>query len=250
LNIVIIIVCLFLGLAVSASASAEPLRSTGMVMPYQQVELAASSDGVVTEILVKEGEWVADGQVLARLDSAREALEVDYSKVVLEKRVADLATAEMLFNEKIFSKNQVEERRIDAKLAETQSRLAQGKLQSRSIRAPFAGLVLRLYKQRGESLRSLERFAGLADLSRVQITLYLEAANLLRVKTGQVADVIIPLIGQEAFTGVVDAVDPVVDPASGLFRVKVLVDNSARQIRTGTKANVLIREQAADVTTK
>jgi len=244
----IIIVCLFLSLAVSAAA--EPLRSTGMTTPYQQVELAASSDGVVTEVLVKEGESVTNDQVLARLDSAREALEVDYSKAVWEKRVADLATGEMLFGEKIFSKNQVEERRIDAKLAETQHRLAQEKLQSRSIRAPFDGLVLRLYKQRGASLHSLERFAQLADLSRVKITLYLEATALLQVKTGQVAEVVIPLIGQEAFTGVVDVVDPVVDPESGLFRIKVLVDNSARRIRTGTKANVLIREQAADVTTK
>ena len=244
----IIIVCFFLSLAVSVAA--EPLRSTGMVVPYQQVELAASSDGVVMDILVKEGEWVVADQVLARLDSAREALEVDYSKAVLEKRLADLATAEMLFGEKIFSKNQVEERRIDAKLAETQYRLAQGKLQSRSIRAPFAGLVLRLYRQRGESIHSLERFSELADLSRVQITLYLEAANLLQVKPGQVAEVIIPLIRQEPFTGVVDIVDPVVDPSSGLFRVKVMVDNSDRQIRTGTKANVLLREQAADATTK
>ena len=70
----IIIVCLFLSLAVSAAA--EPLRSTGMTTPYQQVELAASSDGVVTEVLVKEGESVTNDQVLARLDSAREALEV------------------------------------------------------------------------------------------------------------------------------------------------------------------------------
>ena len=240
-----IIVCLFLSLIINAGA--EPVRSTGLVLPYQQVELAANSDGVVREILVKEGDVVTNGQVLAQLDSAREALEVDLSKAIMEKRVTDLTAAESLFNEKIFSKNQVEDRRIEAKVSETQYQLAQQRFQERSIHAPFAGLVLRLYKQRGASLRSLERFAEVADLSQVVVTLYLDAGNLRRVKKGQTAEVMIPLVGTNTFTGVVDMVDPVVDPLSGQFRAKVLVDNSAGEIRTGTRANVMIQESATDV---
>jgi len=240
-----IIIGLFLSLLVTAGA--EPVRSTGLVLPYQQVELAANSDGVIREILVKEGDSIAAGQVLAQLESAREALDVDLSKVIMEKREADLAAAEALFNEKIFSKNQVDDRRLDAKVAETQHQAAKQRFQERSIRAPFAGLVLRLFKQRGASLHSLERFAEVADLSRVVVTLYLDAANLQRIKPGQTAEVTIPLVGTKSFSGVVDVVDPVVDPATGQFRVKVLVDNSARQIWTGTRASVVIQESPADV---
>ena len=241
-----IIVCLLLS-SLLVNAGAEPVRSTGLVLPYQQVELAANSDGVIREILVKEGDAITAGQVLAQLESAREALDVDLSKVIMEKRAADLAAAEALFNEKIFSKNQVDDRRLDAKVAETQHQAAKQRLQERSIRAPFAGLVLRLFKQRGASLRSLERFAEVADLSRVVVTLYLDAANLQRIKLGQTAEVTIPLVGTKPFSGVVDVVDPVVDPATGQFRVKVLVDNSARQIWTGTRASVVIQESPADV---
>ena len=243
-----IIIGLFLSLLVTAGA--EPVRSTGLVLPYQQVELAANSDGVIREILVKEGDSIVAGQVLAQLESAREALDVDLSKVIMEKRVADLAAAEALFNEKIFSKNQVDDRRLDAKVAETQHQAAQQRFQERSIRAPFAGLVLRLFKQRGASLHSLERFADVADLSRVVVTLYLDAANLQRLKPGQTAEVTIPLVGTKPFPGVVDVVDPVVDPATGQFRVKVLVDNSARQIWTGTRASVVIQESPADVSAR
>ena len=116
------IIFLLLGLIINAGA--EPLRSSGLVLPYQQVELAANSDGVVREILVKEGATVTNGQVLAQLDATREALDVDLSRAIMEKRVADLAAAEALFNEKIFSKNQVDDRRLDAKVAETQHQAA------------------------------------------------------------------------------------------------------------------------------
>ena len=242
------IIFLLLGLIINAGA--EPLRSSGLVLPYQQVELAANSDGVVREILVKEGATVTNGQVLAQLDATREALDVDLSRAIMEKRVADLAAAEALFNEKIFSKNQVDDRRLDAKVAETQHQAARQRLQDRSIRAPFAGLVLRLFKQRGASLHSLERFAEVADLSQVVVTLYLDAANLQRVKPGQAAEVTIPLVGSESWTGVVDVVDPVVDPTSGQFRVKVLIDNSSRKIWTGTRANVVIQESPTDVSAR
>ena len=245
-----IIMSLLLGLVISAGA--EPLHTTGLVLPYQQVDLAVALDGVVTDVLVKEGDAITNGQVIARLDSPRETLEVDYQKAILEKRIADLAAAESLFNEKIFSKNQLDERRIEAKLAETQYLLAQQTLQDRSIRAPLTGIVLHLHKQRGAvlhggSLHNLEHIADVADLSQVVVTLYLDAANLLRVKPGQVAEVTVPLLGAETFTGVVDVVDPVVDPASGQFRAKVVVNNPARKIRTGTRANVVIQEPPTDV---
>ena len=240
-----IIIGLLLSLIVTAGA--EPIRSTGLALPYQQVELVANSEGVVREILVKEGDSITNGQVLAQLDSAREALDVDLSRVIMEKRNADLAAAEALFNEKIFSKNQVADRRLEAKVAATQHQAAYQRWQDRSIRAPFAGLVLRLFKQRGASLRSLERFAEVADLSQVVVTLYLDAANLRRVKPGQTAEVTIPLVGPQPFSGVVDVVDPVVDPASGQFRVKVLINNSSRQIWTGTRASVVIQELSTDV---
>ena len=106
-----IIMSLLLGLVISAGA--EPLHTTGLVLPYQQVDLAVALDGVVTDVLVKEGDAITNGQVIARLDSPRETLEVDYQKAILEKRIADLAAAESLFNEKIFSKNQLDERRIE-----------------------------------------------------------------------------------------------------------------------------------------
>ena len=239
------IICLLLSLIVTVGA--EPVRSTGLVLPYQQVELAANSEGVIKEILVKEGDSIAAGQVLAQLESARETLDVDLSRVIMDKRVADLAAADSLFNEKIFSKNQVADRRLDAKVSETQYQAAQQRLLDRSIRAPFAGLVLRLFKQRGASLHSLERVAEVADLSQVVVTLYLDSANLHRVKRGQAAEVSIPLVGEKSFAGVVDVVDPVVDPATGQFRVKVLVDNSDHQIWTGTRASVVIQESTPDV---
>ena len=243
-------ICAVVLMLSTLARAAEPLKATGMVLPYRQVELASNSDGVITELLLEEGGSVTQGQVLAQLEASPEVMESEYYKQLMGKRATDLAAAESLFNQKILSRTQWEERQIDAKLAETQYRMALQKLEGKSIKAPFPGLVLRLYKERGESIRSLERIAQLISIDKVYVVVYFEGAEIFRVKRGQQAQVTMPGYGQEVFPGAVEIVDPVVDPSSGVFRVKVLVENPDHRIRSGIKANVLLPEQAADVTTK
>jgi RND family efflux transporter MFP subunit len=222
---------------VGAVRAATPLQATGLVLPYRQVELASASEGVIVEIPVEEGAAVSAGQVLARLDAGRERTEVDYFRDLTAKRSNDLASAETLFNEKILSRTQWEEHRLEARLAETQYRNALQHIEDKSIKAPFAGLIVRLYKERGESIRTLERFAQVINLDKVYVVVYFDAAQIAQVRCGQTAQVSFPGIAAPR-PGVVAIADPVVDPASSLFRVKVLVENPDHQIRTGVKAAV------------
>lgn|GEM_PF-3254296 len=64
---------------------------------------------------------------------AREAPEVNCARLLMEKRVVDFAAADTLYDENIFSKNQWEEKLIEPKLAETQYRITQQQLESKSI---------------------------------------------------------------------------------------------------------------------
>jgi membrane fusion protein, multidrug efflux system len=226
--------------------AAEPMKATGTVLPYRQVELASSSEGVITGVPVREGSSVTQGQVLVQLDASRELMESEYYRELMNKRATDLKAAESLFNDKVLSRTQWEERQVDAKLAETQYRMALGKLDDRSIKSPFPGLALRIYKERGESIHNLERVAELISIDKLYVVVYFDGADILRVKPGQRAQVTIPIAGQEAFPGVVETVDPVVDPSSGVFRVKIVVDNPDHRIRSGVKANVVLGEDVAN----
>jgi RND family efflux transporter MFP subunit len=225
---------------------AEPpaaLSGVGLVVPYRQVELATISDGVINEIVVKEGDSIQEGQILVKLDSRRETFETDYTKFLMEKRTADLEAAQTLFKEQNISQEEFRQKQIESKLAETQYRISQQKLEEKFIRAPFSGLVVRRFKEQGESVHSLERVIQIVNLDKVYITVYLEGANIVRARKVRQAKVTIPICGDEVMTGAVESVDPVIDPGSGMFRVKICVENADRRIPSGTKAQVTLLEE-------
>ncbi len=237
------ILCSSVALVAVSGTSAEPLRVSGLVVPYRQVQVASRADAVIMQVLVEEGSEVTQGQVLAKLDSQREELEAEYYKLLMEKRTSESAAARTLYDEKILSKDQWEQKQLDSQLAEVQYKLTQQRLEEKLIRAPLSGLLVRRYKERGESIERLQRFADIVSLEKIYVTVYFEPTEILRVKRGQAAEVRIPVCQDEPLPGFVETVDPVIDPASGMFRAKIVVDNRDGRIRTGTKAEVVLPEE-------
>jgi membrane fusion protein (multidrug efflux system) len=222
--------------------AAEPLRATGLIAPSQEVEVAASSDGVLREILVEEGQEIREGDVLARLESSREAIEVEYYKVILDQRIADEKIAKKLFEDGIHSKEKWDEKTMEMKSAEANYRLAQQKLADKTIKAPVSGVALRRYKARGESIKNLDPFVRLVSLDQLTVTAYFDGEHLARVQRGQRARVVVPSQNQQEFWGVVEVVDAVVDRASGMFRVKINLPNAERRVRAGVTCQVEVTD--------
>jgi HlyD family secretion protein len=82
--------------AAPAAAQAAPAaEASGLtiaeakVVPLRSAALSLSSGGIVAEVLVKEGDQVAAGQVLARLDDADLKLALEQAQVDLQQARAD-----------------------------------------------------------------------------------------------------------------------------------------------------------------
>jgi HlyD family secretion protein len=80
-----------------AAPTAAPVRADGRVMaeakvvPARVARLSLPTGGIVAEALVAEGEQVAAGQTLVRLDSARQAAAVAQAEAQLQRAQAALA---------------------------------------------------------------------------------------------------------------------------------------------------------------
>ncbi|MFH1265544.1 MAG: biotin/lipoyl-binding protein, partial [Planctomycetota bacterium] len=70
------------------------VTASGEIKPRNYINIGANAMGRITEILVKEGDSVRKGQLLARLESVQAAADVQAQKAALSSAEAESTAAE------------------------------------------------------------------------------------------------------------------------------------------------------------
>lgn len=215
----------------------KPAQFEGLVTPEIQVDLASPSEGLVTRVLVREGEKIQPGAALAELSSEEEKIRLRLADLQKRKLSEDLAAMSRLYEEKAASRDDYTRAMLAAEQATAEHDLARIRLQERTIVSPTGGYVLRLLKDTGESVRQLEKFAEVINLDRVHVTVYAPSAYLGRIGRGTPALVYLA-DGQDPMPGEVELADPMLDPGGEVFRVKILVGEPGERLQAGTRVQV------------
>jgi len=227
-------------LAVSAVLGAQPVD--GVVLPYHQVELCAPVSSQIAEIMVKEGDPVKAGQALARLFSRLEELEMQRTKVLLERHEYETKGSNELYETRVIPEYQARQARIELELARIQYETAVEQVRMRTVSSPFDGVVVERYRDLGETVSPSQRLFRIVDLTRVYIHCALKPEQLPAVAVGRKVQARFPqLEGAPSFQAEVVFLDPCADSA-GLYRMKLLMDNPDQKIRGGSRALLEIRK--------
>lgn len=229
---------LLAALAAPALLSAAPAE--GVLLPFKEVTVSSAVQGILATVAVKEGDAVAADALLASLIDRVEAAEVArFAKVLEQKEFAAQGTSN-LYRDKVVSEGEAIEKRIDRDIARLQHDIAQEQLERRKVRSPIGGLVVEKLKEAGEAVDVNEPVFRLVDISRVYLQVFIESTTALRLRHGQACAVRFPDYSDTAWAGTIDFIDPRIDGASGLVRIKVLIDNPERKLIAGMRGSVVL----------
>lgn len=217
------------------AASGGPVE--GLVLPFRQVEVSAPVSSRLTDMKVKEGDLVKEGQPLAILYGKLEELEMQRAKALLERREFEAKSAKRLYDNKIIPESKALETRIDCDLARLQFETAAEQVRLRTILSPLDGVVVSRSREAGETVSTGQLLFRILDLSKVVIQFSVRSRALAILVPGQKVRVTLPQAELVAVEGEVSLVDPCTD-ADGRVRVRVVVDNPQHKIRSGLKAQV------------
>jgi membrane fusion protein, multidrug efflux system len=211
---------------------------SGIVYPIKQVSVASPVlQEVVESVLVEEGDTVKEGQVLVQLRAEKESLQVEQYKKLVEQREFTAKGAEALSKEKMMSKEAVLEKQTELELAKIQLRQAEVAFKEKTVRSPIKGIVVKKYKEAGESVDRVEKLVDVVNIDQVYVQYYLEPKLLTAIKVDQVIPVHFPVIAGGKFEGKVSFVDPRIDERAVTFRVKVLINNPGHVIKAGMRGH-------------
>ena len=192
---------------------------------------------VITSIAVEEGDRITKGQVIVDLEAEKERLAVVRLELMLEKARFDAEAAKRLFESNVSSKDdmlakQTEQKRIDAEL-----KIAKAEVAERAILAPIDGIVVQRVREPGEAVNEAEPIMQVMDTDKLLVLFHLETPLLTGLKLGQEAEIVFPEVAPPVKRkGSIHFIDPAIDPRSGLFRVRVLLENKDNAARPGMKA--------------
>jgi RND family efflux transporter MFP subunit len=229
-----------------AELSSGPALS-GQLVAERAASIRAEVSASVVEVLHEQGDRVAAGTVLARLDdsairdawlSARSG--VTSAQTVHDQSVRDLARAERLLAAGAVPEREVEAARnanvaAQAMLADARARLAgaQKQLDACQVKAPFAGIVGEKQVSAGDVVAPGSPLFTVIDPSSMRLEAAISASELSAVRPGMPARFTVSGYNNRRFDGRVSNVNPAADPATGQVRIYVSIPNSSGQLVSG-----------------
>lgn len=229
----------------SPQAAEESGWVTGITEAINDVTLSAPASGIIGKRPLKEGDFVTAGETILELDKRLEELEVNRRKFVLDLKKTDMENSKKIFEKTIsLSREEMDKKITEYSVADAEYELAKEQLKRRLIVAPFDGTVTAVLLDVGEACQAQQALVRLVDTRKCYFICNVEAKAGYSLKVGQTIKLEIEAGDKmENFSGTVFFVSPVVDPASGLMRVKIVFDNPEGKIRPGVAGRMLLQER-------
>jgi RND family efflux transporter MFP subunit len=223
------------------------LPLSGSMAPVTQATVKAKVGGEISELVVREGQDVREGDVIARIDTRNLQAQYDRELAAVDKARADLSLATLnrdknrqLLEQKYISQNTYEQTEsayaggvASLKLAEAQARVAKVSLDDALVRAPFTGTVAKRMVQSGEKVSSDTSIVTLVDLRQLLLEAAVPAQEIPAVSIGQPVRFKVGGFGQRQFEGQVQRISPMTMEGSRAITVYIAVPNADRALKGG-----------------
>jgi membrane fusion protein (multidrug efflux system) len=199
--------------------------------PAGAAKLSAPAAGIVMAVPVSEGERVAAGAVIVKLDDRAALAQLRLAEQQMERQNQLKASGNT-------SEKAVQE--AAQQLASAQAQLALVQLTS-----PIAGVVARIHVQPGQTVDANTIVAEVIDPARLAATVNVPASEAALLKAGQAAELLLERSANVAGQGKVLYVSPQVDAKTATVLVRVSVPADAG-LRAGQFVHVrIITEERA-----
>jgi len=241
------------------------VNASGIIQPEEEVQITSMVSGWITEITVIEGDTVKPGQHLISIDKKQyqaaydQALsQVKSSKANLKNVTSQLERTKQLFEQKLISKQEIEQIEASYELALSQVDQANAALLSREdelsktkLVAPKYGIVTSLTKEEGEMALGGMFNPGvlmtIADLNHMEVLVDVNENDVVTIDVGDTTEIEIDAFPDTLFYGLVSEI---AHTAQNLnmgsqqqvtnFKVKIKVLNPPHKIRPGMSSTVNI----------
>ncbi len=218
----------------------EAVYATGTVEPELWTQVSATVSGRISEILVREGDRVAEGQPLLRLEEEEALARLNELKARAAYSAEEMERQRKLFGQGFASREALSRAQSDALAAQAAVTQAKQKLGDLTVVAPMDGVILRRDAEPGEVVDKQNVLFWIGQPTPLRITAEVDEEDIPRVKVGQPVLIKADAFPDQVLEGSVAQITPKGDPVTKSFRVRVrLPDGTPVMVGMTTEINVI-----------
>lgn len=135
----------------------------------RRADLAFRVSGKVNEILVREGEQVTEGQVVAKLDPTDYQIVVNDRQATYDNAARNFERAKELIDEGFVSQMDYDRLETEFRSAQAALETARQDLDYTSLRTPFTGSIARRHVERFEEVLAKQTVLSLQDVTQLEV---------------------------------------------------------------------------------
>ncbi|MGB5854605.1 MAG: efflux RND transporter periplasmic adaptor subunit [Oceanisphaera sp.] len=214
------------------------IAAIGFIEPIQGINVSNESAGIVRVIHFESGQQVKTGDTLLELDADVEKANLRSAQGRVPAVEANLKRMRQLFTRGSVSKGQLDEAQANYQELIGQVDSLKATIARRTIRAPFDGVMGIRNAFLGQYLNAGSDIARLEDISQFRIRFTIAQTRIADIAVGQSLNIFVDAYPTTPFEGEITAIEPQVNPGSGVVQVQASIPNKDGKLRSGMFAKL------------
>lgn len=218
----------------------------GNVSTDQNIVIYPEFSGVLTRVLVKEGQRVSKGQSLGKIDDgglgqqlAQMQIQADLAKTTFERQ-------ERLWNQNIGSEIQYLQAKSNYESQEQAISQMKKQIGKTIVKAPFSGTIDQVITDQGSVVSpGISPLFRIVNLNEMYVETDVPESYLANVVPGKDVALFFPVLNKTMNAKVRQAGN-FINPANRTFRVEVAVNNAEGMIKPNLTAKLKINDYSND----
>lgn len=215
----------------------SPKKYKVILDPSRRALLSSDVSSKVIEVSKKMGESFAKGDKLIQLDSSLYEADYNKSKALLNKAKADLKAQEELYRRKTASLSQLREAEAALEVAKAELTVSQKRKEGCQLIAPFTGRVVDIFINEFENIQSNQNLLEIVDSLVLVGKMLVPYPVVKNLNLGSSVEVYLSSEGKVK-EGIVKRIGAVIDPASGLVKLDLEINNRDSSLKPGLIGDV------------
>jgi len=199
--------------------------------------LTPEFSGILTQMNVKEGQYVKKGQILAKVDDGGLSQQLAQLEIQTQLAKTTFERQERLWNQKIGSEIQYLQAKTSYEAQQKAVDQMKTTLNKTTIRAPFSGTIDNIITEKGSVVSpGISQILRIVNLNKMYVEVDVPERYISSVKKGANTLIEIPVIGK-SYPAKVSQTSNFINPVNRTYSIDISVPNKENRLKINDYKN-------------